>query len=250
MAGDPGPGRLRKGRRTDVAYYFLNRLVTKVIGGVIIAVFVLGLARAIGLSLTVDDLKGLSSRDTLITRQPIIVQIALFIAVADFAGYWMHRLFHFQPTLWRYHAVHHSSRQVDWLASVRVHPVNDVVTNAVQAAPLLALGFSPGTLGAYVALLGLFAVLLHANVPWSFGPMRYVISSPVFHRWHHTTEKQGIDKNFAGFFPAWDLLFGTFYMPAGEQPMEFGVLGEAVPEGIWRQLLYPLRPGQALVENR
>lgn len=81
------------------------------------------------------------------------------------------------------------------------------------------------------------------------GPLKFVVASPVFHRWHHTTEKQGIDKNFAGLLPLWDLVFGTFYMPEGEQPLEFGVLGEEVPDGIWRQLLYPLRPGQTLVEK-
>jgi hypothetical protein len=67
---------------------------------------------------------------------------------------------------------------MDWLASVRVHPANDVIQNAAQAVPLLLLGFSPATLGAYIAVLSVFAVMLHSNVGWAFGPLRYVVSSP------------------------------------------------------------------------
>ncbi|HET8578957.1 MAG TPA: sterol desaturase family protein, partial [Methylomirabilota bacterium] len=86
-----------------------------------------------------------------------------------------------------------------------------------------------------------YAILLHANVPWTLGPLRYAIASPAFHRWHHTSEAEGRDKNFAGLFPLWDLLFGTFYMPRGRQPMQFGVAGDPVPEGLWAQLCYPFR---------
>jgi sterol desaturase/sphingolipid hydroxylase (fatty acid hydroxylase superfamily) len=194
-------GRLRSGRRTDVAYYFLNGTITKLASGVLAVVVVLIVARMLGMSITVQQMRGLARRDTFVTRQPLLVQAIELIIIADFIGYWMHRVFHFQPRMWRYHAVHHSSRQVDWLASVRVHPLNDVVTNVAQALPLLLLGFSGATLGGYAALLAVFAVLLHANVPWSWGPLKYVVASPVFHRWHHTTEKQGIDKNFAGLLP-------------------------------------------------
>jgi len=152
--------------------------------------------------------------------------------IADFLGYWSHRLFHFDPQLWRIHSVHHLSRQVDWLAAVRVHSLNDALTTGVQAVPLLLIGFNFEAFGGYVALLTLYAIFLHSNVPWSYGPLRYVVASPVFHRWHHTTEKEGSGKNFAGLLPVWDLAFPTFYMPEGRQPMEFGIVGEAVPGGV------------------
>jgi len=47
----------------------------------------------------------------------------------------------------------------------------------------------------------------------SVGPLRAVLASPRFHRWHHTSAKEGRDKNFAGLLPLWDILFGTYYMP-------------------------------------
>src|SRR4030095_8565844 len=89
--------------------------------------------------------------------------------------------------------------------------------------------------------LAVMALLLHADVSWSFGPLRYVIASPRFHRWHHTTEEEGLDKNFAGLFPFLDLIFGTFYMPPGREPFRFGVLHDDVPVGLAGQLAYPFR---------
>ena len=96
-------------------------------------------------------------------------------------------------------------------------------------------------LAAFVPFLTFYALLLHANVTWSYGPLRFVIASPVFHRWHHTTEEEGLDKNFAGLFPFIDLAFGTFYMPPGRQPSRFGVLRDDVPPRLMGQLLYPFR---------
>ena len=84
---------------------------------------------------------------------------------------------------------------------------------------------------------------------WAFGPFRYVLASPAFHRWHHTSEEEGLDRNFAGLFPWIDLLFGTFYMPEGRRPERFGLAHEDVPEGLLAQLAYPFRragrPGTA-----
>ena len=76
---------------------------------------------------------------------------------------------------------------------------------------------------------------------WDFGPLRCLIASPAFHRWHHTSEDEGLDRNFAGLFPWMDLLFGTFYLPSGKQPSRFGVSGQNVPSTFVGQMLYPLR---------
>lgn len=124
---------------------------------------------------------------------------------------------------------------------MRLHPLNDVLARLAQVLPLFLLGFPPALLAAYVPFLTFHALLLHANLAWDFGPLRYLISSPVFHRWHHTSEAEGLDKNFAGLFPFIDAAFGTLYLPKGRQPSAFGVLNEAVPEGFLSQLGYPFR---------
>jgi hypothetical protein len=88
--------------------------------------------------------------------------------------------------------------------------------------------------------------MVHANLNWTFGPLKYVFASPVFHRWHHTLEDEGLDKNFAPTFPVLDLIFGTFYMPPGKLPARFGVHDTEFPEGFLGQFVYPFRRSGAL----
>jgi sterol desaturase/sphingolipid hydroxylase (fatty acid hydroxylase superfamily) len=225
--------------RTDIAYWFFTPLVTRFVTRVSVGVVFAVLALSRGL--TLEQLRSLvSSRQTWASSLPTWVQIPLILVLADLLAYWSHRSFHGR-WLWRFHAIHHSSRSVDWLSSVRLHPVNDAVSRIVQVLPLYWMGFNGAVLAAFVPFLTLYALLLHANVSWSFGPLRYVLASPCFHRWHHTSEEEGLDKNFSGLFPFIDLAFGTFHMPVGRQPQRFGVLNDDVPEGLIGQLAYPFR---------
>jgi sterol desaturase/sphingolipid hydroxylase (fatty acid hydroxylase superfamily) len=85
--------------------------------------------------------------------------------------------------------------------------------------------------------------LSHSTTPFPGSPRCFLFIGWVsmFHRWHHTTEEEGLDKNFAGLFPFIDLAFGTFYMPLGRQPQRFGVTNDDVPAGLVAQLAYPFR---------
>jgi sterol desaturase/sphingolipid hydroxylase (fatty acid hydroxylase superfamily) len=88
--------------------------------------------------------------------------------------------------------------------------------------------------------LTLYAILIHADLDWDFGPLRYVLATPRFHRWRHTSEEEGLDRNFSGLLPLWDLMFDTFYMPQS-RPQHFGVRGMALPASLPAQLLWPFR---------
>ena len=231
----------RRGTPTDLAYWLFTPLVTRAITRAGVAGAVVVLALVAGLPLEREHIEAFVTHPApAVGTQPAWLQVVEVLLLGDLIGYWSHRLFHGRA-LWRFHVVHHSPTTVDWLSAVRLHPINDVLARLVQVVPALLLGFSPTLLAAYVPLLTFHAILLHANVPWSFGPLRFVFSSPSFHRWHHTSETEGQDKNFAGLFPFWDVLFGTFYMPRGRQPRDFGVAGNPVPDGLWAQLLYPFR---------
>jgi sterol desaturase/sphingolipid hydroxylase (fatty acid hydroxylase superfamily) len=237
----PGQPVRRRGFFTDVAYWFFTPLVTKAITRVAVIAAVVLLAISAGVPLDQEHVRAfVDDESRAVRRQPLLLQVLEVLLLGDVVGYWMHRLFHGRR-LWRFHAVHHGSRDLDWLSAVRLHPVNDVVGRVAQVIPVLLLGFSPTLLAAYVPFLTFWAIFIHANVPWSFGPLRYVIATPAFHRWHHTSEEEGLDKNFAGLFPFLDLLFGTFYMPADRRAQRFGLAGESVPEGLVAQLLYPFR---------
>lgn len=171
---------------------------------------------------------------------PMWAQAILVLLITDFYMYWVHRLFH-RGRLWRFHAVHHAPTRVDWLTCVRFHPVNVAAYATMANVLTIMMGFSPAVL----VFLGPFNViwsgLVHANLNWDFGPFRYVLASPVFHRWHHSDVV--MDKNFAATFPVLDLLFGTFYMPKGELPLTTGTPHDPVPDTLWGQLIYPFFPG-------
>jgi sterol desaturase/sphingolipid hydroxylase (fatty acid hydroxylase superfamily) len=130
---------------------------------------------------------------------------------------------------------------LDWLSAARVHPVNDIVNKAAQAAILVALGYAPVLLTGTLPFFTVYAIFQHANVSWGFGPLRCILASPRFHRWHHTSAAEGRDKNFAGLLPLWNILFGTYYLPA-IQPTQFGT-HESIPNDLLSQMLWPFRRG-------
>lgn len=237
------PGRSwwhRRGHFTDLAYWFINPLLTQPAVKAATIVAVVLVAVALGAPLGGGRLEPwIAARRTVLSFQPAWLQAIEIVVLADLLGYWAHRLFH-RRLLWRFHAVHHAANELDWLSSVRVHPVNEALMRVAQVVPLFALGFRGEVLAGVTPLFTLYALGLHANVPWTLGPLRYVLASPAFHRWHHTSEERGLDRNFAGLFPVWDLVFGTFYLPAGEQPAAFGVRDE-VPAGFLAQLAWPFR---------
>jgi sterol desaturase/sphingolipid hydroxylase (fatty acid hydroxylase superfamily) len=234
-----GQRRERTQTLTDLAYWFFTPLVTRFVTRVSVGLVFVLLALWQGVSFE-DFRQTVTTRQTWASSLPIWLQIPLILVLADLLAYWSHRLFHAR-WLWPFHAIHHSSKTVDWLSSVRLHPVNDVISRIVQVLPLYWMGFNGAVLAAFVPFLTLYALLLHANVSWTYGPFRHLFASPAFHRWHHTSEEEGLDKNFSGLFPFIDLAFGTFYMPADRQPQRFGILNNDVPEGLLGQLAYPFR---------
>ncbi len=226
----------RQEKGLDLCYWFFNPVVTKTVTTFCAATVIFLVVALSGQNFDTMRVEGFGP----VSRQPFWLIVIEMLLLGDLIGYWTHRAFHSLPDLWDIHAVHHSSRQLDWFSSVRVHPLNDIMSKTIRVIPFAMLGFPLTAIAAYVPLLTLFAVLLHANVPWRFGPMRYVIASPVFHRFHHTSADEGKDKNFAGLFPIYDYLFGTLYLPA-HQPKHFGVR-ERIPTSFFGQLLYPFRP--------
>ncbi len=160
--------------------------------------------------------------------------------IQDVLLYWIHRAFH-SRLAWKFHAVHHSPEVLDWMSTMRTHPVNYILEFTLADVVVLLLGFRVEALFTLALFNTVYSSMVHANLNWTFGPLRYVLASPVFHRWHHTTQEQGLDKNFASTFPFLDLMFGTFYMPPGKLPEQFGNGDADFPEDFLGQLLYPVR---------
>jgi sterol desaturase/sphingolipid hydroxylase (fatty acid hydroxylase superfamily) len=167
-------------------------------------------------------------------------QCLAVLLVQDVLLYGAHRAFHSRLG-WAFHAAHHSPEVLDWMAHARFHPVNQFLCFTLADVVVLLLGFSPRALLVLAPFNVAYSALVHANLNWTFGPLRYVLASPVFHRWHHTARAEGGDKNFAATFPVLDILFGTFYMPPGRVPEHYGIDEADFPEDFWGQLLHPFR---------
>lgn len=174
---------------------------------------------------------------------PWLLQLVLIMVFTDLIQYWVHRAFHQFPFLWRFHAVHHSARSMDWLASARMHFLEIVVLRGFTAIPMFAAGFAPSAVQAYLLIVYLYSAFIHANLRWNLGWMERWLVVPRFHHWHHGVEREAIDVNFAIHFPWLDRLFGTHHMPADRWPEGYGIGGHPVPRGYWRQFLYPFRRG-------
>lgn len=171
---------------------------------------------------------------------PLWLQCILILLISDVYLYWVHRGFH-RPFGWRFHAVHHSPKVLDWMSTQRFHPVNNLLAFSVADTLMMLIGFSPQALVALAPFNVIFSAFVHANLNWKLGPLQYVIATPVFHRWHHTGVKEGGSRNFAPTFPILDIMFGTYYMPKDKLPSDYGVSDPHFPRGFWAQFMYPFR---------
>ena len=127
------------------------------------------------------------------------------------------------------------------------HPVDQAFTRSCIVIPLFALGFTRGTFGALLIVFTLQALFIHANVRFTFGPLRYVLATPEFHHWHHAADPRAYNSNFAGELPVIDKLFGTLHLePMGaEAPLARRATGSPTrcPTGYLRQMAWPFRSG-------
>lgn len=168
---------------------------------------------------------------------PIVAAIAIF--VGDFTGYWRHRLEH-TKVLWPAHAVHHSDTEMTWLAVERIHPINRLTTLLFDSAVLLALGFPAYAVVANNLVRHYYGYFVHADLPWTYGPLGKIFVSPAMHRWHHAADPKAFNTNYAQVFSLFDRWFGTYRVP-GPCAAPLGVTDKMGP-GVAGQLAYPLRP--------
>ncbi len=237
-ACNPGPPWWRKREiATDVCYWFLIPLATRFVR---IGLMVMGAAYIYNIHGADDLIKFYDDGFGPLAQMPLWGQALFFLVASDFLTYWIHRAYH-GGGLWKYHAVHHSSEDLDWISAARFHPVNIFLGAVLVDVGLLLAGISPNVMlwvGPFTTATSAF---VHANLNWTLGPFKYVLAGPVFHRWHHTLADRGGSSNFSGTFPIWDLMFGTFYMPKNELPDTYGIDDQSFPESIGAQLLYPFQ---------
>jgi sterol desaturase/sphingolipid hydroxylase (fatty acid hydroxylase superfamily) len=224
---------------TDILYGFL---VPGFMGYVKLAILVAGASLMVSLFGTGDIQGWMEGGYGPFAALPFWAQCVVSLLLADVMLYWTHRIFH-DDKLWRYHAIHHSSEHLDWISAFRFHPINTIFHTVIVDVILLLAGIPPAVFIFLLPAQVFMSGLVHADVDWDFGPFKYVIASPVFHRWHHTDVARGGSMNYAPTFPVIDMIFGTFYMPEGKLPDDFGVDDPDFPKAFEKQLLYPFQSG-------
>jgi sterol desaturase/sphingolipid hydroxylase (fatty acid hydroxylase superfamily) len=228
-----GQSVLRTGVRTDVLHF----VFTGTLGTIALV------ALAIVIVLPLQALAPAALAET-VRSQPELLQLSVALLIVEIGGYWAHRAHHEIPVLWKLHRVHHSSEQMDWLASAHLHPLDSATSRIVAVVPLALLGFSRETFGITLVILQLHAIFQHANLRVRFGGFGQMVSAPHFHHWHHAGDIDARDHNYAGMFPWLDRIFGTYHAPVDRWPTRYGI-DDPMPTGYLGQLRSPFAKASA-----
>jgi sterol desaturase/sphingolipid hydroxylase (fatty acid hydroxylase superfamily) len=222
----------------DLCYWFIVPLFNKYVKLILL---VIGAQLVLGLHSAEEQRAYFENGFGFFGELPVMLQALLLLIFSDIMLYWIHRGFH-TSRMWKIHAIHHSSEDLDWASAARFHPLNIWGAFLFVDVCMMMLGFAPEAFVLLIPFNMFYSTFVHANLNWTLGKLGYVLASPVFHRWHHTSADEGGSKNFAPTFPILDILFGTYYMPKDKLPEVYGVDDKAFPHtNFVDQLLYPFK---------
>lgn len=178
---------------------------------------------------------------------PLWLVSIIALVAKDFADYWNHRIMHTRWG-WPAHAAHHSDTHVNAFTGYRVHFLESIVMHASYVVLLTWLQM-PQIIPIVVLVASVHNIYVHMDLEITHGPLRHVIASPVFHRWHHADAPEAYGKNLANLMPIWDVLFGTYYNPGPcREPMgaKRSGLEDKNPLLIY---IYPFQEWRRLIRN-
>jgi sterol desaturase/sphingolipid hydroxylase (fatty acid hydroxylase superfamily) len=224
----PGQPVLRPAVAVDVCFFFGQYLVFSVVS----------LSILLGARGLLGEHVPRALRD-LVGGWPSWLQAVVAVAIGDVLVYWFHRACHTFEPLWRFHAVHHSSEHLDFLAAHREHPVDGILTQLAVNLPAFVMGFPLEQIGELLAFRGMWALFIHANVSLPLGPLRVLFGAPELHHFHHARVAR-MRHNFSNLAPWVDVLFGTYHRPRGPETYPLG-LTTPWPRGYLAQLAHPLK---------
>lgn len=165
--------------------------------------------------------------------------VILAAAANDFFFYWFHRIQH--RWLWRFHAVHHSIRDLSAVNSYH-HLSEALMALVLYTVPISLIVSDVGPALPFASLLlHLHIVWIHSPTRFHFGPLRAVFADNRFHRIHHSLEERHFDKNFGAFTTVWDRLFGTAHFPERDEWPAVGLAEVDQPRDLRQWLDLPAR---------
>lgn len=170
------------------------------------------------------------------------LQIFVFFVVLDFLQWVTHIFLHRIPILWKFHQVHHSVKEMGFAAHFRYHWMENILYKPLKTLGVMLLGgFEPE----HAYIVHFFAISIghfnHANLKWSWGPLKYVLNNPVMHLYHHAYElpKGRYGVNFGISLSLWDYLFKTHHVPEASGNIRLGFpKDEEIPDNFFGQFLH------------
>jgi sterol desaturase/sphingolipid hydroxylase (fatty acid hydroxylase superfamily) len=165
---------------------------------------------------------------------PFVAAIGLALWV-DVQFYVLHRIEH--RFLWRFHAVHHSVRNLS--AANSYHHWTEAIWLSLSGIPLMFVDIDWGqTLGWLSLVFHYQQFYIHSASRPHFGPLRWLLVDNRYHRIHHSVHAEHHDKNFGAMTPLWDWMFGTMHMPKSSEWPDVGLAEVEEPQSLreWASL--------------
>jgi sterol desaturase/sphingolipid hydroxylase (fatty acid hydroxylase superfamily) len=181
---------------------------------------------------------------------PVVARFAVAVLVFDLISYAVHRGLHRSDLLWSIHKVHHSTLQLDGLATTRTHMLENLLRFVPGQLVLFLIGIPAAQVAPTVALAAAYGIIDHSNLAVNARPVERVLVTPRLHRRHHVPETSG--KNFGAMFTIWDQLFGSFTAVDTGPDECFGCPGEVdtYPQRFARAVVRPPHDIRAVLRHR
>jgi sterol desaturase/sphingolipid hydroxylase (fatty acid hydroxylase superfamily) len=179
----------------------------------------------------------------------LVGALLLWNFIFDFFYYWLHRSQHKVSWLWQTHKLHHMDPELCALTVSRQHWLEDFIRIPFITIPMAVLfkldRLDPaalGLLGGIMALtIGSWAVFIHANIRLHLGWASCLLAAPQVHRVHHSRLPEHRDRNFAAYFPIWDVIFGTYCAPGRHDFPPSGVSDEREVQSLMQAASLPFQ---------
>jgi sterol desaturase/sphingolipid hydroxylase (fatty acid hydroxylase superfamily) len=161
-----------------------------------------------------------------IVTLPLWLKIVIAVMILDGIIYLQHVLFHFLPSLWRLHRMHHADLDIDVTTGNRFHPIEIIISIGIKLAAISLIGPPVIAVVVFEVLLNAMAQFSHGNIRipeavdnW----LRLFVVTPDMHRVHHSILPRETNSNFGFNIPWWDHLFGTYRAQPEQGHLEMNI---------------------------
>lgn len=178
----------------------------------------------------------------------LVICIGLFqkhaIIYTSFTWYWFiygylvyelnnfirHYLTHKVRLLWCFHAVHHSSENINSSITLTTFFVENLYTEVFAASFCMILGLNPLMFFTIMILDSIWGAFVHISENSlknaKLGFLEKFILTPSHHRVHHGRNHLYMDTNFCSIINIWDIIFKTYQKEDKNVPVDYGITRE------------------------